>query len=96
MADLSAAMSEPGFWDDSDKSTRIVRQLKTLKSTVEPWDTATKKYQELQELADILKPQDNALYSDLNKDIHGLSSEVGGLEFKTLLSGEFDPNNAIL
>jgi len=89
-------MSAPGFWDASEKSTKIVRQLKTLKSTVEPWLAATRKYQELQELADILNAQDNALYSDLNKNIHSLSNEVDSLEFKILLSGEFDPNNAIL
>ena len=89
-------MSEPGFWDDSEKSTKIVRQLKTLKSTVEPWNTATNKYRELQELADILNAQDNALYLDLNKNINFLLNEVDSLEFKTLLAGEFDPSNAIL
>ncbi|MDD5196654.1 MAG: peptide chain release factor 2 [Candidatus Omnitrophica bacterium] len=96
IADLSTQMSEPGFWDDSEKSTRIVRQLKTLKNTVEPWEVSAKKHQELQELADILNAQDSALYSELNKNIDSLLSEVGRLEFKTLLSGEFDPNNAIL
>ena len=89
-------MSEPGFWDDSEKSTKVVRQLKALKSTVEPWDASTKKYQELQELADILNAQDSALYSDLNQNVDSLLKEVGSLEFQTLLSGEFDPNNAIL
>ncbi len=89
-------MSEPGFWDDAEKSTGIVRQLKILKNTVEPWDAALKKYQELQELADILKPQDNELYADLSRNTDVLLAEVGSLEFKTLLSGEFDANNAIL
>ena len=54
-------MSEPGFWDDSENSAKVVRQLKMLKTIVEPWDSAAKKYQELQELADILKPQDLSL-----------------------------------
>ena len=89
-------MSEPGFWGDSENSAKIVRQLKTLKNLVEPWDSAAKKYQELQELADILKPQDNALFPDFNRNIDSLSLDVDSLEFKTLLSGEFDANNAIL
>jgi len=89
-------MSEPGFWDDSEGSTKIVRQLKILKNTVEPWETSAKKYQELRELFDILKPQDNDLSLDLNKNADTLFDEVGALEFKTLLSGELDANNAIL
>jgi len=89
-------MSEPGFWDDSDSSTKIVRQLKILKNTVDPWRLASKQYQELQELSDILKPQDNELSLDLSRNADSLLKELDALEFKTLLSGEFDPNNAIL
>jgi len=89
-------MSESGFWDDNESSTKTVRQLKILKNTVEPWDVACKKYQELRELSDILKPQDNELSLDLNKNADSLSGALEILEFKTLLSGEFDPNNAIL
>ena len=89
-------MSEPGFWDDSSGSIKIVRQLKILKNTVEPWETAVKKYQELRELCDILKPQDNDLSLGLNENTDALLDEVSALEFKTLLSGELDPNNAIL
>ena len=93
---MSARMSEPGFWDDSGSSTKTVRQLKILKNTVEPWETAAKKYQELRELSDILKPQDNELSLDLNNNADSLLNELDALEFKTLLSGELDPNNAIL
>ena len=88
-------MSQAGFWDDSVSSTKIVRQLKVLKSTVEPWLASAKKYQELHELLPLLKPQDDALCLDLNKNADSLLNELGVLEFKTLLSGEFDPNNAI-
>lgn len=89
-------MSEPGFWDAGENSTKIVRQLKILKNTVEPWDSAGKKFQELQELTLLLKPQDSEFFSDLNKSADSLLKELGALEFKTLLSGELDPNNAIL
>ncbi|MFA5096532.1 MAG: PCRF domain-containing protein, partial [Candidatus Omnitrophota bacterium] len=89
-------MSEPGFWDESGNSTKVVRQLKILKSTVEPWIASVKRYEELRELCDILKPQDTALAIDLDKSADVLSRELEALEFKTLLSGELDPNNAIL
>lgn len=89
-------MSESGFWDNSDNSTRIVKELKRNKIIIEPWDAAIKKYQELKELSDILVPEDLALSSEIIKNVDLLLSDVERLEFKTLLSGELDPASAIL
>jgi len=89
-------MSSAGFWDDTENSTRVVKELKDLKSIIEPWEMASKKYQELQELTDILKPDDKEMISDLTKNLQVLLGEVDRLEFRTLLGGELDKNNAIL
>ena len=89
-------MSEAGFWDNADNSTKTVRQLKILKGRLEPWQAAKNKYEELQELSSILKPQDSELSLDLNRNADFLLMELDALEFKTLLSGELDVNNAIL
>ena len=89
-------MSSAGFWDDTENSTRVVKELKDLKSIIEPWEVACKKYQELQELTDILKPDDKEMISDLTKSLQVLLGEVDRLEFRTLLGGELDKNNAIL
>ena len=89
-------MSQPGFWDNQENSTRIVKQLKFLKFTVDSWQAASDKYQELAELADILKVEDRELIDNLNRSFDTLLTEVSDLEFKTLLAGEFDKSNAIL
>jgi len=89
-------MSGAGFWEDTEKSTKTVRQLKKLKGAVEPWELVAKKYQELQELANILLAEDKELISDLTRNIDILVSELDKLEFKTLLAGELDHSSAIL
>lgn len=89
-------MSEAGFWDNTEESTKVVKQLKGLKSCVEPWEAAFKKYQELQELSAILKEEDAQLITDLSRNIDTLSQELDKLEFSTLLGGELDANSAIL
>lgn len=89
-------MSQPGFWDNSENSAKLLKQLKSLKSAVEPWEAAFKKYQELQELTAILNSGDKDLASSVSENIDNLSKEIENLEFTTLLSGEFDRNNAIL
>jgi peptide chain release factor 2 len=89
-------MSSAGFWDDTESSTGVVKELKELKSIIEPWEGASQKYQDLKELADILKDQDKELIADLAKDVEVLATAVNKLEFNTLLAGGFDKNSAIL
>ena len=89
-------MASECFWGSQENSGRVVKQLKAIKYTIEPWEAAFKKYQELQELNSLLKPEDKDLTSDLTKNIDSLSGEIEKLEFATLLSGELDSNSAIL
>jgi peptide chain release factor 2 len=89
-------MAQPHFWDDETNSQKIVKQLKSLKSAVEPWQNAFNQYQELKELADILKEKDDELIANLSRAVDALVNAVDKLEFKTIFKGEFDKNNAIL
>lgn len=89
-------MAEPGFWDDAEGSSKLVKEFKVLKTTVEPWQEAIRKYHELKELADILNDNEEELISDLSSNIQVLSVAVAKLEFATLFDGEFDSNSAIL
>ncbi len=89
-------MSGAGFWNDAEHSTKIVKQLKSLKSAIEPWESSSGKYEELKELSGVLKEEDRGILADLARDLASLTRELEGLEFRTLLAGEFDSNNAIL
>lgn len=94
--ELSLKIASAGFWNDNQSSTKVVRQLKSLKSIVEPWEAAFKKYQELKELTQIAGEQDKGLLVDLVRDSDLLLAETDKLQFQTLLGGEFDKNSAIL
>ena len=89
-------MSAVGFWENTKDSQKVVRQLKELKSTVEPWENLFKKYQELKELSEILKEEDKELIVDLTRNLDTLFNEIDKLQLNTLLGGECDKNNAIL
>jgi len=89
-------MSQPRFWDNQENSAKIVKQLKSLKVAVDSWQAISDKYAELAEVADILKAEDKELIDNLNRSFDALLAEVSALEFKTLLSGQFDKSSAIL
>jgi peptide chain release factor 2 len=89
-------MAVEGFWADEQNATAVVRQLKSLKSVVEPWESLQKKYEELQGLLDIAGAGDTELLLDLRKNGELVASQLASLSFRSIFSGEFDPNNAIL
>ena len=96
MQELSAIMSVESFWKDDSQANRVIRELKGLKVITNPWERINKDFQELKELAGVVKEDDLDLCKQMEQGIDQLINELAELEFKTLLSGEFDKNNAIL
>ena len=89
-------MSEPGFWSDQQAANKTMVELKQLKSIQEPWLLVKKELGAIKELAAAVEEKDTSSIEELQKDLSDLDSKVKDLEFKTLLSGEDDPNNVIL
>ena len=45
--ELDRAMEEPTFWDDPKESTKIVREAKQLKDTVEKYNKLKSEYEDI-------------------------------------------------
>jgi len=88
-------MSAQDFWDDQEQANKLMRDLKYLKSCVEPYEENSRKLQELKELFDISQDDENDL-QQINGELDRLAKEVDHLEVQSFLSGPFDRNNAIL
>jgi len=93
---LESQLANPGFWDDQEKSMPIIQELKIVRSTLDPYSEARKEFDELTELAIILDEQDKGSIKEVSELLDKLAKKLEGLEFKSLLSGETDINNAIL
>ena len=89
-------MSESDFWQNNQKANKVILRLKSLKSTAEPFRQLLKEYQDLEELSSILDDNDKDSMDDFQRHLSKLTKGVDELEFKSLLSGEHDINNAIL
>jgi len=92
---IQEQMAQPTFWDDNLKANKVMRELKILKSVVEPFDDSIKRLQDLKELTE-LSEQDPTFLEQILKDIELLEKEVNQIEIQAILGGEFDGNNAML
>lgn len=88
-------MTQSNFWDDQASANKVVRELKYLKSCVEPFDVNTKRVNDLKELLE-LSADEPEYVEQIKAELGQLTADVNKLELQSLLSGEFDQNNAIL
>jgi len=88
-------MNEPDFWDNSEQSNKLMKELKYLKGCVEPYKDGVEKLAELKELSEISEG-DNDLLQQIQDELTVLQKSVDELELQSILSGPFDRNNVIL
>lgn len=90
-------MEAPGFWDDPERSNSKMKELKSLKDVVEGCDKLSGQYEDILTLIEMgYEEEDASLIPDIRAELDEFISEFETLRIGTLLSGEYDKNNAIL
>ncbi len=90
-------MEQPGFWDDTDKAQNLMRELKNLKDTMEEYAQLKTGYEDVQTLIQMgYEENDPSLIPEIEEALELFVDRLEELRLKTLLSGEYDKDNAIL
>ncbi len=90
-------MEAPGFWDDPDRSNKQMKVLKNLKDTVGVYRKLETQYEDILMLIEMgYEENDEELVGEIRSELDEFISELEELRIGTLLSGEYDKNNAIL
>lgn len=90
-------MEAPGFWDDPERSNQKMKELKNLKDTVGECDKLSTQYDDILTLIDMgYEENDESLIPEIRGELDEFIREFDELRISTLLSGEYDKNNAIL
>ena len=95
--ELEMEMEAPGFWDDPDASNRKMKELKNLMDTKELCEKLETQYSDIETLIEMgYEEEDEDLAGEIRTELDGFIEELDALRIETLLSGEYDKNNAIL
>ena len=95
--ELEKTMEEPGFWDNPDHSTAVVQECKKLKTTIERYETLCNDREDMLTLIEIGEEEgDTDIVSEVAESLEEFKQQFEELRIETLLSGEYDKNNAIL
>ncbi len=90
-------MEAPGFWGDPESSNNKVKELKNLKDVVEGCEKLSRQREDILTLIEMgYEEEDASLVPEIRGEMDEFIREFEALRLDTLLSGEYDANNAIL
>ncbi len=95
--ELEMEMGAPGFWDDPEASNRKMKELKNMKDTKELVERLHTQYSDIETLIEMGYEEDDPdMAAEIRGELDSFISELEELRIGTLLSGEYDKDNAIL
>ncbi len=89
-------MQETGFWDDVKKAQEVTQEAKLLKDKIDNFKNLNSRIEDLEVLKELMEDDDMETAKEIISEVKALSKEVEILKIETILSGEYDRNDAIL
>ena len=95
--ELEEKTGDPNFWNDVAASQKVLQRTKQLKNKIENHARLTSQWEDLTTLVEMAMEEDDAsLLPEIEEGYGKLESSLEEANLATLLTGEYDANNAIL
>jgi peptide chain release factor 2 len=90
-------MEAPNFWDNPEVSQEAMKTLKSLKDDIDTYRQLENQYEEIEMLIEMgYEENDPAVLPEIEETLTSFQTTLEDIRIKTLLSGEFDNDNAIV
>lgn len=90
-------MTAPNFWDDPEVSNRKMKEQKSLKNTISSMKDLSSQYEDIETLIEMgYEENDESLVAEVRQELDSFITTLETIRIETLLSDEYDNNNAIL
>ena len=94
---LEAASARDGFWNDVENSQKVQKRLKNLKDKVENYNRLCASWDDMMTMCEMaIEENDVSLLPELQTEFADFTQKLESTRLSTLLTGEYDANNAIL
>lgn len=95
--ELQRASEQEGFWNDVEKSQKSQKRLKNLQDKCNRYQGLCDQWNDLMTICEMaLEEDDESMLPELQEEFENFQSKLEETRLETLLTGEYDANNAIL
>ena len=97
IAGLEQKAAAPDFWNDMAQSQKILQKTSMLKNKVSSYEKLKARFEDAQALVDMAdEEEDLSILPEAKGEVAAIESALEDMRLSTLLTGEYDQNNAIL
>ena len=90
-------MEAPDFWDDAEVSQKKMKELKDMKDDMETYQNLVTQMEDMETMIEMgYEENDPALIPEIQEMLDEFQKDFDNIRVKTLLSGEYDSENAII
>lgn len=90
-------MEDQHFWDDAEHSAKVIKETKVLKSTIDTFNRLQTLYDDVETLIEMgYEEPDESIVDEVKETYEQLKVGLDEMTASTLLSEEYDKDNAIL
>lgn len=90
-------MEAPDFWDNPERSQKMMKELSTLKEDIEIYNKLQNQKEEIELMIEMgYEENDASVIPDIQEMLDEFITDFENIRVKTLLSGEYDKDNAIV
>ncbi len=95
--ELEREMEAPGFWDEPERSNKLMKELKSLKDIVSGGNALKTQYEDIETLIEMAyEAEDEEMVAEIRSELDSFIESFETIRISTLLSDEYDNSNAIL
>ncbi|GLW95971.1 peptide chain release factor 2 [Microtetraspora sp. NBRC 16547] len=97
IAELEEQAAAPDLWNDVEQAQRVTSKLSHLQGEVNRVEGLARRLDDLPVMFELAAEEgDDEALAEAEKELVSLKSDVGALEVRTLLSGEYDSREALV
>lgn len=97
IAELEEQAAAPDLWNDPDQAQRVTSRLSHIQAEVNRVDGLSRRLEDLPVLFELAAEEgDEDALAEADRELAALRAEVGALEVRTLLAGEYDAREALV
>jgi len=97
LAELNNSAAAPDLWDDQEKAQRITSRLSFVQGELNRVEGLRRRLDDAAVLLELAESEeDPSARDEVQGEVTALQSAIEELEVRTLLSGEYDPREALL
>jgi peptide chain release factor 2 len=94
---LEKKLMDPDLWSDQMEAQEAAQRLSSLQEEVEEWNKLGRRASDLRELLGLATEEDDeSLMTEIQADVDALWKDLDRSEFRLVLGGEYDADDALL